>query len=72
MAGYSRAISAFVLLFVLSYSEAREIMVGGKTDAWKIPSSQSDSLNQWAEGSRFLIGDSLGNFHLQSLFLIWV
>ncbi|GMY29177.1 early nodulin-like protein 1 [Fagus crenata] len=59
MAGYSRAISAFVLLFVLSYSEAREIMVGGKTDAWKIPSSQSDSLNQWAEGSRFLIGDSL-------------
>ncbi|KAJ8561159.1 hypothetical protein K7X08_027349 [Anisodus acutangulus] len=30
-----------------------------KTDSWKVPSSESDSLNRWAEKSRFLIGDSL-------------
>ncbi|KAF8389207.1 hypothetical protein HHK36_025900 [Tetracentron sinense] len=38
---------------------ARDILVGSKTDAWKIPSSESDSLNRWAEGSRFQVGDSL-------------
>ncbi|XP_059460956.1 early nodulin-like protein 15 [Corylus avellana] len=59
MAVFSRAISAFVVLLLFSFSEAKEILVGGKTDAWKIPSSQSDSLNQWAGSSRFRIGDSL-------------
>ncbi|CAK9312788.1 unnamed protein product [Citrullus colocynthis] len=58
MAGFSRAL--FLLTFLLfSFSEAREILVGGKSDAWKIPSSQSQSLNQWAEASRFRIGDTL-------------
>ncbi|KAA8521705.1 hypothetical protein F0562_012378 [Nyssa sinensis] len=57
----SRALSSLaVLLFLLfSFSEARDYLVGGKTDSWKIPSSESDSLNKWAESSRFLIGDSL-------------
>ncbi|KAJ6995231.1 hypothetical protein NC653_017880 [Populus alba x Populus x berolinensis] len=27
--------------------------------AWKIPSSESDSLNKGAEEARFLVGDSL-------------
>ncbi|KAM3759135.1 hypothetical protein ACB098_01G098600 [Castanea mollissima] len=57
---FSRTISALVLLLVvISSCEAKEILVGGKADAWKIPSSQSDSLNQWAESTRFRIGDSL-------------
>ena len=64
MAGFSRAPSAsssLVLLFLLfGFSAARELVVGGKTDAWKIPSSESDSLNQWAERSRFRVGDYLG------------
>ncbi|KAF8400515.1 hypothetical protein HHK36_013814 [Tetracentron sinense] len=58
----SRTISYFLVLMVLSifsFSEAREILVGSNTDAWKIPSSDSESLNRWAEGSRFQIGDSL-------------
>ncbi|KAE8056262.1 hypothetical protein FH972_013049 [Carpinus fangiana] len=59
MAVFSRAISAFVVLLLFSFSEAKEVLVGGKSDAWKIPSSQSDSLNQWAGSSRFRIGDSL-------------
>ncbi|XP_055832805.1 early nodulin-like protein 1 [Solanum dulcamara] len=46
-------------LFFLSFTEARDHLVGGKTDSWKIPSSESDSLNHWAEKSRFLVGDSL-------------
>ncbi|XVE53524.1 hypothetical protein DITRI_Ditri03aG0010000 [Diplodiscus trichospermus] len=61
MAAFSRWLtSSLVLLFVfLSFTEAKEILVGGKADAWKIPSSESDSLNKWAEKSRFRIGDSL-------------
>ncbi|GLT85232.1 hypothetical protein SLE2022_034280 [Rubroshorea leprosula] len=52
--------SSLVFLFLfLSFTEAREVLVGGKTDAWKIPSSESDSLNKWAENSRFRIGDYL-------------
>ncbi|KAL7001764.1 hypothetical protein U1Q18_002912 [Sarracenia purpurea var. burkii] len=63
MAGYETAlylsVGLMVMLLVSSSSEARDFLVGGSTDAWKIPSSPSDSLNQWAESSRFLIGDSL-------------
>jgi len=77
MAVSSRAISAFVVVLFFSYSSAaaKEILVGGKTDAWKIPSSQSDSLNQWAGSSRFRIGDSLGKKKKKntSIFnLIWI
>lgn len=61
MAGSQRTLtSSLVLLLLLStFSEAKEILVGGKTDAWKVPSSESDSLNKWAESSRFGIGDYL-------------
>lgn len=49
-----------VVSVFFSSIEAKEFLVGGQTDAWKIPSSsQSESLNQWAENSRFHIGDSL-------------
>ncbi|MBA0547886.1 hypothetical protein Golob_019019 [Gossypium lobatum] len=58
---FSRSITpSLVLLFIfLSFAQGKEIMVGGKTGAWKIPSSESDSLNKWAEKARFQIGDSL-------------
>ncbi|KAI0518737.1 hypothetical protein KFK09_006173 [Dendrobium nobile] len=39
--------------------EAKEFAVGGEPSAWKIPSSNSDSLNQWAEANRFQVGDYL-------------
>ncbi|KAF5946084.1 hypothetical protein HYC85_016312 [Camellia sinensis] len=43
------------------FSEGREFMVEGKTNAWKTPSSEFESLNLWAQNSRFLIGNSLDN-----------
>ncbi|MED6216987.1 hypothetical protein PIB30_013201 [Stylosanthes scabra] len=54
MAGCLRASSAacsILILFVVfgvTYA-AKDILVGGKVDAWKVPSSTSDSLNKWAE-----------------------
>jgi len=64
MADSSRAVSASLFFFflLLGFSAAKELLVGGKIDAWKIPSSEADSLNQWAEKSRFRVGDYLGNF----------
>ncbi|XP_021597148.2 early nodulin-like protein 1 [Manihot esculenta] len=63
MARFQRVVANSSLLLtvalLLGFSEAKEILVGGKTDAWKIPSSQSDSLNNWAESARFRIGDFL-------------
>uniref|UniRef100_A0A5B6YKU4 Putative early nodulin-like protein 1 n=1 Tax=Davidia involucrata TaxID=16924 RepID=A0A5B6YKU4_DAVIN len=61
MASSPRTLSSLVVLLSLlfSFSEATDFLVGGKTDSWKIPSSESDSFNKWAESSRFLIGDSL-------------
>ncbi|KAK9130367.1 hypothetical protein Sjap_010854 [Stephania japonica] len=51
---------SFAMFFLLcSFSEARELLVGGNTDSWKVPSSQSESLNQWAQRSRFIVGDTL-------------
>ncbi|KAK6912492.1 Phytocyanin domain [Dillenia turbinata] len=62
MAVFSRAIASLALMFLLfnSFSEAKELLVGGSSDAWKIPkSSQSYSLNDWAADHRFLTGDYL-------------
>lgn len=62
MAVFSRNVFVMAILFfsLLSFTEARDHLVGGKTNSWKIPSSESDSLNRWAEKTRFLVGDSLG------------
>ncbi|KAG5034156.1 early nodulin-like protein 1 [Glycine soja] len=57
MAGSSASLLFLFLLF--GFSAAKELLVGGKIDAWKIPSSESDTLNQWAERSRFRVGDHL-------------
>lgn len=59
--------SLAILLLFLSFTAAREILVGGKADAWKIPTSDDDSLNTWAASSRFRVGDSLGSFLSSSL-----
>ncbi|XP_011036692.1 PREDICTED: early nodulin-like protein 1 [Populus euphratica] len=61
MASFQRAIVFSLVLMSLLWgsSQAKDLLVGGKTDAWKIPSSESDSLNKWAGKARFLIGDSL-------------
>ena len=68
----------FIYLFI-SFTEARELLVGGNSNAWKIPSSESESLNKWAEASRFQIGDSLGTNTIPKIyslffshFVIWV
>ncbi|XP_020587964.1 early nodulin-like protein 3 [Phalaenopsis equestris] len=59
------ASSLFLLVVFLAFSsimitEAKEFVVGGKPNSWKIPSSSSaDSLNQWAESNRFQVGDYL-------------
>lgn len=50
---------AFALLF--SFTDARDHLVGGKPECWKVPSTESDDfLNKWAQKTRFQIGDSLG------------
>ncbi|KAH9614783.1 hypothetical protein KSS87_010613 [Heliosperma pusillum] len=41
-------------------ARSRDHLIGGKPDAWKVPSSSdTDSLNKWASKNRFLIGDNL-------------
>ncbi|KAG7606478.1 Phytocyanin domain [Arabidopsis thaliana x Arabidopsis arenosa] len=47
-----------LLLFGL-LSEGREILVGGKSNTWKVPESRDETLNQWSGRTRFKIGDSL-------------
>lgn len=71
MAVFTRAMILLIFLYLSCLSEGREYLVGGKSDAWKIPSSPSDSLNQWAQSSRFLIGDYLGMYRHNSLSLIY-
>ncbi|XP_074292878.1 early nodulin-like protein 13 [Silene latifolia] len=45
---------------LLSFTEARDHLVGSKPDAWQIPSSSdSDFLNKWAQSNRFHIADNL-------------
>ncbi|CAI8599539.1 unnamed protein product [Vicia faba] len=61
MAGSSRTVSASLLFmfFLFGLSAAKELLVGGNVNAWKVPSSEADSLNKWAEKSRFNVGDHL-------------
>ncbi|KAB1211922.1 Early nodulin-like protein 1 [Morella rubra] len=60
MALHRALISSMLLMSVfLCSTEARDFLVGGKTNAWKVPTSEAESFNKWAEGSRFQVGDSL-------------
>ncbi|KAG6627985.1 early nodulin-like protein 1 [Carya illinoinensis] len=47
-----------ILFLFCSFSEARDFLVGGKENSWASPSS-ADSLIQWAEKTRFRVGDFL-------------
>ncbi|XP_022728841.1 early nodulin-like protein 1 [Durio zibethinus] len=60
MASLKTLVPVLVLAFVLfSFCEAKDILVGGSENAWKIPNNSSDSLNQWARKYRFRVGDFL-------------
>ncbi|XP_010526247.2 PREDICTED: early nodulin-like protein 1 [Tarenaya hassleriana] len=54
----SLAVAVSLCFFFLS-SSANEVIVGGKSGEWKIPSSSSDSFTLWAQSSRFKVGDFL-------------
>ncbi|CAI9755443.1 unnamed protein product [Fraxinus pennsylvanica] len=68
MASFSRSLCFSLGLFIIfsSFSEARDHLMGGKSDAWKVPSSESDSLNHWAEKTRFQVDDSLGIYTVKT------
>jgi len=52
----------FSVLLMLPNCGAYEFLVGGQK-GWSLPSdSSSNPYNQWAQKSRFQIGDSLGKF----------
>ncbi|EOA14926.1 hypothetical protein CARUB_v10028269mg [Capsella rubella] len=41
------------------FSEGREILVGGKSNTWKVSETTEETLNQWSGRTRFKIGDTL-------------
>ncbi|GLT43687.1 hypothetical protein SLA2020_176210 [Shorea laevis] len=58
----SQRVSILVFTFVsalITFSEARDFVVGGHANSWKIPENSTLSLNEWAGQNRFQIGDSL-------------
>ncbi|KAK9274846.1 hypothetical protein L1049_022100 [Liquidambar formosana] len=60
MASFRTFLPYLALVFLLfTLSESKEILVGGKENSWKIPSSPSENLNQWAQKTRFKVGDFL-------------
>ncbi|TKY54692.1 Early nodulin-55-2 [Spatholobus suberectus] len=44
---------------LISCSEAKEYVVGGSDNSWKVPLPSPDSLSHWSNSHRFKIGDSL-------------
>ncbi|CAN8248413.1 unnamed protein product [Cochlearia groenlandica] len=48
-----------VLLSSSFLCEGREILVGGKSNTWKVSESTEETLNHWSEKTRFKIGDTL-------------
>ncbi|CAN1790892.1 Early nodulin-like protein 3, partial [Linum perenne] len=56
----SMAASSRTSILVLNYysqAAAKELLLGGNTNAWTVPTS--DSLNKWAQNTCFRIDDSL-------------
>ncbi|GAA0153815.1 hypothetical protein Leryth_013394 [Lithospermum erythrorhizon] len=49
---------ALVLIFLISFSEAREFWLKGHHNTWKIP-SVPDEFTKWAQKLRFQIGDAI-------------
>lgn len=52
------ALSWFCLMLMIHKSAAYDFIVGGQK-GWSVPSDSSNPFNQWAEKSRFQVGDSL-------------
>ena len=50
---------ASAVLAAAAAAEARDFVVGGADDAWKVQ-AQPDALTKWASINRFHVGDSLG------------
>ncbi|KAL6640028.1 hypothetical protein ACP70R_022338 [Stipagrostis hirtigluma subsp. patula] len=46
------------LAFAVAVSEARDFVVGGADNGWKVP-DQPDALSRWASACRFHVGDNL-------------
>lgn len=54
------ALGLFCLLVLMQKGDAYEFVVGGQK-GWYVPSDPNSNIyNQWAEKSRFQVGDSLG------------
>ena len=53
-------VACLVIFSSSSALEAREFLVGGTENAWKIPPSPM-ALNQWAGRNRFRVGDVLSS-----------
>ncbi|KAJ4815824.1 Early nodulin-like protein 1 [Rhynchospora pubera] len=59
LASFFVSLFFLILSLCLTTAQAKEFLVGGKVNAWAVPASSSDTLNKWAEASRFQVGDSL-------------
>ncbi|XP_058724935.1 early nodulin-like protein 14 [Vicia villosa] len=55
----SSSLLLMFLVFAFAAAAPKDYLIGGKPDAWKVPSSESDSLNKWAQSVRFRIADHL-------------
>ncbi|KAH7845699.1 hypothetical protein Vadar_005021 [Vaccinium darrowii] len=49
---------ALLILFFTLSCEAREFMVAGRENSWRVPPSPDD-LNKWSRKMRFVVGDTL-------------
>jgi len=49
-------------MLMIHKSAAYDFIVGGQK-GWSVPSDSNNPFNQWAEKSRFQVGDSLGKFN---------
>jgi hypothetical protein len=60
------ALALFCLLVLMQKGYAYEFIVGGQK-GWSVPSDpNANPYNQWAEKSRFQVGDTLGEFLLKA------
>ncbi|CAF2114059.1 unnamed protein product [Brassica oleracea var. botrytis] len=61
MASLIPILSLVFLLFAAFYhlGEARNFTVGGSVPGWKVPDPANNTLKNWAEGRRFIVGDTL-------------
>ncbi|KAJ4763341.1 Early nodulin-like protein 1 [Rhynchospora pubera] len=59
LASFFVSLFFLILSLCLTTAQAKEFLVGGKVNAWAVTASSSDTLNKWAEASRFQVGDSL-------------